>query len=127
MTRSDGCGCPLSVGVAQTRDSLTRGPESHVSTPAAGRLATQSWPPMTKCAAAVGQPAAKVPVCCAAAVMAYTPFEGTCAETIANRIDPSDQRVFTSVCVERDPTWTPDIATPAGSESPKVAHPVVSV
>ena len=43
----------------------------------------------------------------------------------ANRIEKSSQIVLTSVCVVSVPTCSASKATPAGTASPKVAHPGV--
>jgi len=59
-----------------------------------------------------------------AATIGDVPPDGMFAEITANRIDPSGQRTFTSVCVGSFPTCTPAFAAPWGARA-NVAHPFV--
>ena len=59
--------------------------------------------------------------------IAKLPAYGIFDETTANRIEPSGQRTFTSVCVGSEPIWTPSAAAPCGSARPKVAQPAVKL
>src|SRR5919198_3637514 len=76
---------------------------------------------------AVGTVGLNVPLAIAACVMEYGPVEGTLTVTTAKRMDPSGQRVLTSVWVGSAPTWSPLGATPCGIACPNVTHPRVSV
>src|SRR5437762_11761119 len=67
------------------------------------------------------------PLAIGAAVIGYVPEVGTLTVTTAKRIDPSGQRVLTSVCVSSEPTCSPLGATPRGTAWPNVAQPAVNV
>jgi hypothetical protein len=62
-----------------------------------------------------------------AGLIAYVAADGAFTVTTAKRIEPSGQRVLTSVWVASVPTCSPADAAPCGSAWPNVAHPAVSV